>query len=234
MTLHELCEPIFQYMCRLNRSARKGAAPEQSQVRNEINMLLSDCRNGTAGDMNLARQFEEIELVLIFFIDFMIKDSTLPFHAEWKELAYERQELAGDEKFFDMLEETLADSSEAASERLVIFYTCMGLGFTGWYADNREYLRKKMMEISARIKKYAGGDVTERLCPNAYEHVNTSNLIEPPGASLMGIGIVLVCLIAVLFVLNIYLYKSGSAKLVEALNDINNSSTSTTQVEEGR
>ena len=27
MTLLELCEPLFQYICRLNRSARKGGQP---------------------------------------------------------------------------------------------------------------------------------------------------------------------------------------------------------------
>ena len=36
-------------------------------------------------------------------------ESTLPFAAQWNQnrLAYERNELAGDEKFFDLLEETI-------------------------------------------------------------------------------------------------------------------------------
>ena len=36
----------------------------------------------------------------------MISESSLPFAAQWNQnrLAYERNELAGDEKFFDLLE----------------------------------------------------------------------------------------------------------------------------------
>jgi cytochrome bd-type quinol oxidase subunit 1 len=44
-----------------------------------------------------------------------------------------QRQLAGDEKFFDLLEETLNDSSEDASERLAVYYTCLGLGFMGMY-----------------------------------------------------------------------------------------------------
>ena len=58
---------------------------------------------------------------LIFFVDSLISESTLPFAAEWnrKRLAYERNELAGDEKFFDFLDETLAEKGPDADERLV-------------------------------------------------------------------------------------------------------------------
>ena len=51
-------------------------------------------------------------------------------------------------KFFDLLDETLNDPSDEATERLKIFYTCLGLGFSGWYAGQSEYLRGKMLDIS--------------------------------------------------------------------------------------
>ena len=40
MTLLELCEPLFQYMCRLNRLARSGSALEMDQVRNDIKKIF--------------------------------------------------------------------------------------------------------------------------------------------------------------------------------------------------
>jgi type VI secretion system protein ImpK len=220
MTLLELCDPLFQYMCRFNRSARKGAALDLAQVRTDVKMLMADMKNRATPEPGLQAQFEKIELVLLFFVDFMIKSSRVGSGGEWSELAFERKELAGDEKFFDVLDETLADRSEAANERIAIFYTCMGLGFTGWYTGQPEYLRKKMMECASRIRHLIEIDQTSKICPESYEHVDTSNLIEPPGASLVGIGIALVGMAIVLFVANVILYKASSDELSGALKTI--------------
>jgi type VI protein secretion system component VasF len=220
MTLLELCDPLFQHVCRLNRSARKGAHPDLGQVRDGVKAVFAEMRAKAAGTPPLIAQYEKIEIVLIFFVDFMIKSSAMPNAGEWQEMAYERKELAGDEKFFDLLDETLADKSEAASERLAVFYTCVGLGFTGWYTGQPEYLRRKMLECSARIRQHIDADQLARICPESYEHVNTANLIEPPGSSLVGIGIALVGLVIVLFVANAYSYKSTSSKLTDSLKSI--------------
>jgi len=221
MTLLELCEPLFLYICRLNRSARKGAGASLSRVRSEITALLEDMR-AKAGrdDVRLTPQYEKIELVLLFFVDFMIKESTLPFARDWQELAYERNELAGDEKFFDLLDQTLAEKGKDADERLAVFHTCMGLGFTGWYSDQPEYIREKMMECSTRARHLMDADEMARICPEAYEHVDASNLIEPPGKTLAGIGIALAGLIVTLFVTNIFLFRSASQELIAALRKV--------------
>jgi len=223
MTLLELCEPLFLYICRLNRSARKGGSHEYSQVHGEIKALLENMRPKVAGDVNLLAQYEKIEEVLIFFVDSMIVESSLPFASEWHQnrLAYQRKELAGDEKFFDLLEETLNDSSKAATERLALFYTCMGLGFTGFYAGQPEYLRRKMLDCKARIRDMMDVDEFSRICPEAYEHADTRDLVEPPGKKLLGIAIALVGAIIVLFVGNLILFKSASRDLGKALIKIN-------------
>jgi type VI secretion system protein ImpK len=220
MTLLELCDPLFQYICRFNRSARKGGHHDLHQVRAEVKAMLGDMANKAKSQPGLLGQFEKVELVLMFFVDFMVKSSPLHNAQEWQELAFDRKELAGDEKFFDMLEETLADRSEPASERLSIYYTCMGLGFTGWYTGQPEYLRKKMLECSTRIRGLIDTDQSARICPESYEHVDTSNLVQPPSASVVGIGIALVGLVFVLFVANAYLYRSSSSELTKALDGI--------------
>ena len=157
MNLLELTEPIFQYVCRLNRLARKSgggktgetsfiakspgqtptaprvASLEYAVVRSEVKAMFEDFLTRSNSDMRLNVQARKVELPLLFFVDSMISDSALPFAAQWNQnrLAYERNELAGDEKFFDLLEETMKDSSEDASERLAVFYNCVGLGFSG-------------------------------------------------------------------------------------------------------
>ena len=219
MRLIDLCEPLFQYICRLNRSARKGGNYELSQVQVDIKAMFADARSKSVGE-NLSEQWDKIELALMGFVDFMIKESALPWAREWHELAFERREMAMDEKFFDLLEETLKDKSPSANDRLAVFYNCMGLGFTGFYTGQPEYLRRKMKEIAARLQ--AAGHFTEsqRICADAYEKVDTRDLIEPPGTKLVGIGIALLGLMIVLFCTYSFLYHDYTTKLAHAVNQI--------------
>src|SRR5205814_3553812 len=122
-------------------------------ARAEINALLDEMRASAARVPGLSQKFQSVELPLIFFVDSIIADAGLSLSSQWNNdrLAYERNELAGDEKFFDLLDETLAETNKEADERLTIFYTCLGLGFCGWYAGQPEYLRKKMLDIAKRV-----------------------------------------------------------------------------------
>lgn len=217
LRLHELCEPLFQYVCRLNRSARKGVGLEPNLVRTDIQALFSDMRSRAASDPGLADQFAKVELALIYFVDFMIKESSLSFAHQWKELAHDLGKMAGDEEFFDLLDETLRDPSEAATERLAVYYTCLGLGFTGFYTGQPEYLRKKMMEIQARIRGFVDTDTSGRVCPEAYEHVDTRPLNLPPLRNLTAIVVVLVAVLIGVLVTNWVLYRTSVRELDRSL-----------------
>lgn len=220
MRLHELCEPLFQYVCRLNRSARKGVGLEPNLVRTDIQALFSDMRSRASSDAGLADQFAKVELALIYFVDFMIKESSLSFAHQWKELAHDQGKMAGDEEFYDLLDETLRDPSEAASERLTVYYTCLGLGFTGFYTGQPEYLRKKMMEIQARVRSVMDQDVSSRICPEAYEHVDTRPLNLPPLRNLTGMLVVLVAVVISVLVANWWMYGNAKSELADALSVI--------------
>ena len=197
MTLLELCEPLFQYMCRLNRLARSGSDLEMDQVRNDIKKIFEAMKAESLNIPALTSQYEKIELPLLFFVDFTIKESKLMFAYDWYELGRERNELAGDEKFFDLLDENLEDMSDAATERLVIFYTCIGLGFTGVYTGQPESIKRLMSKISARISGMIDADEKSFICPEAYENVDARDFVEPPSTRLVGIGITLIGLIVV-------------------------------------
>ncbi|MHC4481376.1 MAG: DotU family type IV/VI secretion system protein [Planctomycetota bacterium] len=220
MTLLELCEPLFQYVCRLSRSGRKGGSFQPARVRAEIEAIFEDMKAKARADPNLTTQYEKVEMPLIFFVDFMIKESGLSFAGQWQELAYDHNERAGDEKFFDLLDETLADPSQAATERLSVYYIGIGLGFTGWYTGQPEYLRKKQLEISARIRQMMDVDEGARICPEAYEYVDTSDLVAPPGMKLLGIFIALVGMTIVMFVANFFLFRRTASDLQAALRKI--------------
>ncbi|MBX3322764.1 MAG: DotU family type IV/VI secretion system protein [Phycisphaeraceae bacterium] len=220
MRLHDLCEPLFQYVCRLNRSARKGVGLEPNLVRSDIQALFSEMRARASQEPGLSDQFAKVELALIYFVDFMIKESRLTFAGQWRELAHDQGKMAGDEEFFDLLDETLKDPSEAAVERLVVYYSCLGLGFTGFYTGQPEYLRKKMMEIQARIRGVMDTDTSGRICQEAYEHVDTRPLNLPPLRNLTGMVVVLVAVLIGVLVTNWILYAGAVGELGSALDEI--------------
>jgi len=231
MTLLELCEPLFQYVCRLRRSARMGRAMEMNDVRNDIVSIFSQMKEAAGNDHELLMQYEKVELPLIFFADFMIKESNLPFAYDWVELGRDRNELAGDEKFFDLLDADLADPSDSATQRLVVFYTCLGLGFTGVYTGQMESIQRLISQISARISGLMDADKKSHICPEAYENVDTRDFVEPPGAKLLGIGITLAALIIVWAVAYCFLFKWTSDDLAKSIDIITEQQKSSSAVE---
>ena len=251
MTLLHLTEPIFQYICRLNRIARRGAGQKQGSdttfvtlskaaasatptvparsanldytvARSEIKALFEDMMAKSATDMRLSAQARKIELPLIFFVDSMISESRLPFAADWNQnrLAYDRQELAGDEKFFDLLDETMKESGEDAVERLAVFYTCIGLGFTGIYFKQPEFLRKTMLTIAPRIRHLVENDQNARICPEAYEGIDTRNLVEPPSRRMVLVGLVFACFTLAILISYFVLYSQTSKKLGSSISEV--------------
>src|SRR5262245_57690520 len=106
----------------LNRLSLKGSdeAIEFGALRAEIVSLLDSVAKRAQEDPLLALQAQRLEMPIIFFVDSIIAESNLRSAAEWHKnrLAYSRNELAGDEKFFDLLDETMNDPSPEATERL--------------------------------------------------------------------------------------------------------------------
>ena len=220
MTLLELCEPLFQYICILNQRANLGDHPDPEQVEADVEGLLSQMRGRAAATAGLLEQYERVEMPLIFFVDNLIFDSKLPFARDWPRLAYRRNEMAGDEKFFHMLDDELRgvkdrNASAGAAERLAVYYTCLGLGFTGWHAGEPDVLRRYMKQLEPRLRQWTDVDAggRGRLTREAYEHTVTDDFTEPPSRPLTRIVIALVGLIVVLFIGNAYLYKSKTDKL---------------------
>jgi type VI secretion system protein ImpK len=231
MTLLELCEPVFKKVCLLNRLAREGAslstAIDSDRLRLEIKELFSDIQKRASATPGLAAQWQKLELPMIFFVDSMIAECGLSISATWNRnrIAYEQKELAGDEKFFDLLDDTLKDPSQEATERLQIFYTCLGLGFTGWYAGQNEYLRGKMLDISHRIGSVIEASQSTRICPEAYTGVDTRDLVQQPGLGIGAIAVIFLGLCFIVFSVETYLFRAASLSLLDSLAAIETQET---------
>jgi hypothetical protein len=207
---------------------------EMDQARNDIKVIFDEIKANASASPELITQYEKVELPLIFFVDFMIKESKLSFAGDWYELGRERNELAGDEKFFDLLDADLADPSGAATQRLVIFYTCIGLGFTGVYTGQPESIQRLMSKISARTSGMIDADEKSYICPEAYENVDARDFVEPPGAKLVGIGITLIGLIIVWAIAYFCLFKWTSDDVTKSLDTIIRSEKLSSTVEPAR
>lgn len=192
------------------------------QLRADIVEILENIETEAARDPRLCELYERVKMPLLFFIDSFIVNSGINCADEWDEnrLAYEHGMLSGDEDFFDLLEEMEADPSEEASECLAIFYTCIGLGFTGFYEENTEFLKKKMDQVAPRIRKYIESDPNARISPECYEHTDRSDLVEPPSSKLLGIIIAFAGLFIIVFLSILVLFDQAAGDLNRAVNTV--------------
>lgn len=217
MTLVEVCEPIFQYICRINRLGRKGGRLDLGTTRAEVKAIFADMR-GRAEKANLLVAYNDIELVLIFFVDSMILNTRAGMG--WKPLSVELGELAFEQKFWDLLEEALRDTGEHAAQRLAVFYVCIGLGFTGLYTGQPDYVRRKMLEISGRLRGMIDGDQAQRICPDAYENVDARDLTLPQSRGVAMMVVALVAMVAVLLVAYVQTFRHAGRQLGGSLQQI--------------
>lgn len=224
MTLAEVCEPFFLFVCRMNAAARKGVALDARHVRSQFEQELGEVYARAAeagGGSNLRRQVELIERPLIYFFDSMMVRG--PLGRGWRELSVERGWRGYEQDFFVLLDETLRDQSDEATARLEVFFVCLGLGFEGFFEGQPERINEYMNDIARRLRsdRLIDTSLSARLCPEAYEHTDRSDdLIKPVGGTIGGVGIIALGLL-IIFVLTIFVgYYATSRKLQGTLDAI--------------
>lgn len=223
MKLLELYEDLFQYICCLNRTAKTQAHPEFSRVRAEVKELMAQVARNTSGDVRLANQVARLELPMIFFVDNIISNSRLSFARQWaeKRLAHEKNDLAGDERFFvDFLEKDLMDPSEEAAERLAVYYLCLALGFRGMYVRQPEKIRQYLDQIFPRIRQWMDNDPRTKISEEAYRHIDTRRLTEPPNNKIALVAVAFVFLSLSVLVVYYFLYAKSVQVLRTSVDQI--------------
>jgi hypothetical protein len=230
--LVELCEPLFSYICRLNRAARLGTpAFEASQVRGDIDGILRSISE-EADDAGQTEQFARIRRPLVYFVDFMVASSSFEWAPNYPRIANDENEYAGDERFFhplanehngDTLDETLADNSSDATERLAVFYECLGLGFSGMYngdaEEKQEQIKDYINRCAARIRDRMDADETARICPEAYKHTNREVLYEPVKDKLGAVSIIAIGALVVVFIVSGLIYQFQTSQARKLMTD---------------
>ncbi|MCQ2379715.1 MAG: DotU family type IV/VI secretion system protein [Victivallaceae bacterium] len=147
--LQKLCRPLFIMLSDFcGYSGERGgetAKSLQDKIRREFDSIRANCEDDTV----LKREFSKIEKPLVFFIDYIVKEGGTPIAGDWTEMARGYNELSGDEKFFDLLSETLDDPE--AFDRISMFYLMMGLGFDGCHKNDLSYVERRMKLCATRF-----------------------------------------------------------------------------------
>ena len=230
--LVEASEPLFALICRLNRAARKGGlSTTPEQVRQQIRAALDASRRRYLANrpdprdaQTAERQWAKARKPLVFFADYQVRNSALPFAFDWHDLAEEEfDEIVGDERFFKVVDADLAKETPTGLERLALYHECMGLGFHGMYASEPREVLDRMKQCRAAIGRKKGADAFDkpgsRLTPDAYDHTDRSDLPpEKTGRLLTYVLVAAVGLIAVLLALTFYVYRSQTAAYTSALD----------------
>jgi type VI protein secretion system component VasF len=227
MKLLELYEDLFQYLCCLNRISKTNAHPEYASVREEIKSRLERVIEGASSDVRLLNQVKRLELPVVFAVDYIIAFSRLKFAGLWAEnrLATARNELAGDERFFDFLDADLNAQGaelEEASERLAVYYVLLGLGFRGMYHNQPERIRSYMDNIFPRVRQHIDSDIRSKVSEDAYKYTDTRVLTEPPSNKILFVAIAFVFVSLSVLVVYYALYA-------KAVDDLSRSVTAIVQ-----
>ncbi len=218
-SLPELCEPLFQYVCRLSRSARKGVALDAGLVRSDVRALMGELGTRARSESGMSGLADEVRVPLALFIDETVRTSVEGVGESWGSVADEIEGFEVDPaRFFQAMEEALGDMSQGGLQRVEVLQTCLGLGFTGGRTPGE--VAGMIERAGERLGGRMDADPMARVCPETYEHVDTSDLIQPAGRSVIGIGVALVVLILVVVVGNAVIYKNVSGELRSALRGI--------------
>jgi type VI protein secretion system component VasF len=146
--LEKICNPILVCICNYWQYIHIGNHPAKEKFQDDIEFLLAGARTKAAKIPALSREYQKIEHSLVFFIDYMVKEGNFPFSRDWELMARRYNELSGDEKFFDLMEEALKEESPDAAS---LYYLMLGLGFEGVYRGNPEYLEEALKRCGEKF-----------------------------------------------------------------------------------
>lgn len=203
-TLTEACAPVFLYLTTFRRNAATSGhtiQELQSALQRELERVRAHCEQ----DRRLHPLFERVWYALVAMVDQAILSSAWPQRTGWSMNLLETRYFAtseGGARFYVLVEQVLADGSEAAPELAELLFHCMGLGFQGELLGERRELEQKRRQLydKARATGIQGGS----LAPDAYGRNASRDFTKLPTVGML--RLVVVAVGAVLFA-----YLAGEA-----------------------
>lgn len=162
--LYDLVEPVLDQVCKCYAFKQNGVEVDYLTINTQIKTLIKDIKQQASLDQELLGKFQQIEMPLIFFIDYFFIENGFSYSGDYQPLAHSYNELSGDEKFFDLLESQLS-SNQVDEDVLEVFYAMLALGFDGAY--KRE--PNEVLKFMSRCREHMTSSFNpnkEVFCPN--------------------------------------------------------------------
>lgn len=235
MTLQEICEPIFLEICNFNRYAAE-LSDHDYDLRSNIKERFGAAEAEAQQDPLLNSLFAQMKKPLVYFVDDYVRMFSVfasragrrvpPSLALWENHILEAEwydQAIGGEAFYTELDKTLEDHHPEAAERLQVFQTCLGLGFTGQYQSEPQRINDYLTRIRQRLARMNPDSVADpkaKISPGAYFATPTDLRVSPArwiwwvagGFAIFAIGV---------FVFYFVEFHERNQLLANILNDIN-------------
>lgn len=228
----EICEELFQYICMLTRSAEREGRLDRLQIVRRVGGIM-DRIEADIYQHNLGSQWDTVKQVLVYFVDYMLASSKLRLAGEWSDNRLADQmfgnaQMAGDEKFYHLLVESLQYGDRAMDDVLALFYMCLGLGFVGVPPrshlsatldipldfDDTQIINRMMQLIKNKIQIR---DEQDRLLDRREYQVDATDMRQRPGMSVAIVFSVVCVLLVFLVIANGRLFDGYTQELEASL-----------------
>lgn len=164
MKLYALFEPLISYLVSCRLHVLHGEHVDRQDIHAHILREFTRIRKSAAHDEELTEAVEYMLIPVAFFVDNFIKEGPFPFASSWSDLGKSLyNELSGDEKFFDILDEVFADDTPQAKEKIRVFYLMIGSGFTGYMGRDPIQLEGVLSKCAQHIDIHSENDVLNHL-----------------------------------------------------------------------
>ncbi len=197
-SLHEACTPLFSYLTTFRRNAETNSASVED-LHGELERELDSIERTCDSDRKLRAQFQRVKYPLIAAADQVVLGSNWPNRMAWSMQLLEMklcQTSEGGDRFFDIVDEVLGDTSNDAADVAHVLFTCIALGFQGKLYGARKELERKRQLL---FEKARLASQEERLAPEAYGRNSPREPARLPTAGML--RFVLVAMGALLFAL---------------------------------
>jgi hypothetical protein len=77
-----------------------------------------------------------------------------------------------------------------------------------------------MLSIAPRIRHLVENDQSAKICPEAYQGVDTRDLVQPPSSRMVMLGLVFGCFTLAVLISYFVLYGQASKTLNKSMNEV--------------
>lgn len=197
--LQNACAPLFLFLATFRRNA-KTSHKEIAELRSGLERELAKVQDVCARDHELAAVWERVRYALVTTADQVILSSPWANRAGWSMQLQEAEVYGtreGGKRFFQLVDQTLADPSGDGVLVAHVLFHCMGLGFQGERRNDRAELQRIRQQLFEKAQ--LPGQMAGHLTPDAYDRNSNKSTLKLPTVGIF--RLVLVGLAAIAFAL---------------------------------